>query len=301
MQRQTVLDIGSVTKQFTAAGIMRLVDLKKLTVEDKVGQYFPELPADKAAITVHQLLTHRSGLPSDFAEDLDKLTPTAALHHIVMAKLVAKPGEKYAYSNTGYALLGLLIERLTGQTYFQFMRRSVFAPTKLNSTGFYGDDYKGDLYFTGYFNQTRTNYSQLDSSVYYGNTLANGGILSTVGDMYTWFQAITGTFLSSDSRNKLFTDYGDEYGYGWSVSQTRHGTFINHNGGGLGGNAFVGFYPDQQLTVIILSNRIEYRTLFGVPVSVSLPADEAAKQVLDNLLDGNFSRLPNRTLPPSQW
>jgi CubicO group peptidase (beta-lactamase class C family) len=302
MKPETILDIGSITKSFTSTAIMTLVEEEVLDTEQNIIDFFPNIPADKQAITVHQLLTHTSGLAEYFAEDLDILTKEQALQKIFSSKLVAEPGEKYEYSNTGYAVLAFIIEKVTNQSYHAYMRDNIFSTLGMNSTGFYGDDYLSEnLYYTGYMNTTETDYTTLNASYLYGGTFGNGGILSTTGNLLTWINAVTGNFFSSPIKERIFSSSNSDYGYGWVTSSTDYGTKFWHDGGGLGGNAYVAMYPEQHIKIIILSNRITYKTVLGIPVKVLIPADEAGRQIMVNMMSNDFTKMPKKSFPGGRW
>ncbi|AXT21066.1 class A beta-lactamase-related serine hydrolase [Flavobacteriaceae bacterium AU392] len=297
MKSETILDIGSITKPFTAAAIMKLVEQNVLDTEQKITDFFQNVPADKQAITIHQLLKHRSGLPDYFADDFDALTKEQALQKILSSKLVAQPGKKHEYSNAGYAVLALIIEKITNQSYHSYVRDNIFSKLSMNSSGFYGDNYLSEnLYYTGYLNNTKTNYTSLNASILYGGTLGNGGILSTTDNMLKWTNTITGNFFSSEIKERVFKNR-----YGWGVGSTDYGKIITHSGGGSGGNSHVAMYPEKQITIIILSNRITYQTVFGIPVKVFLPADEAGKQIMKNIMNNDFTKMPKKTFSIGRW
>ena len=302
MTTETIIDIGSITKPFTSTAIMKLVEQNILNTNQKITDFFQNVPADKQKITIHQLLTHTSGLPSDFAGDLDAFTKEQALQKILSSKLVAQPGTKYEYSNTGYAALALIIEKVTNQSYHSFVRDSIFSKLNMNSSGFYGDNYLSpNLYYTGYMNNTKTDYATINASYLYGNTLGNGGILSVTEDLLKWTNAVTTIFFRSDIKEKIFTNYTDNYGYGWEVNNTANGKIYTHNGGGLGGNSYVAVYPEKQMTIIVLSNRVTYQSAYGIPVKVLLPADEAGKQIMENIMSNDFTKMPKKTFPGGRW
>lgn len=278
MKPETIMDIGSITKPFTSTAIMKLVEENALDTEQKIADFFPNVPVDKQAITVHQLLTHTSGFPSDFADDLETLTKEQALKKILSSELVAQPGEKYEYSNTGYAALALIIEKVTDKSYHSYVRDNIFSKLNMDSSGFYGDNHLSkNLYYTGYMNTTKTDYTSINASYLYGGTLGNGGILSTTNDLLTWINAITDSFFSPTIKERIFTSAKDGYGYGWVANSTDYGKKFWHDGGGIGGNSYIAMYPEKQITIIIQSNRITYKTVFGIPLKVLIPADEAGK------------------------
>lgn len=132
----TVVGIASISKQFAAAAIMRLVDAGLLTVDDTLGSLLQDIPDDKAGITVHQLLTHTSGLTADHMDsDLEPLTKEDALDRILNSPLISSPGEHYAYSNSGYSLLAAIVEEITGHSYHRFLADQFFQPLRMHHTG----------------------------------------------------------------------------------------------------------------------------------------------------------------------
>ncbi|MBK9014969.1 MAG: serine hydrolase [Saprospiraceae bacterium] len=133
---QTVFSIGSITKQFTAAAIMKLESMGKLSTNDKLSQYFPKAPKDKADITLHQLLTHTAGLPSAIGDDYDNVDATAFADLAFSTPLNNPPGKEYEYSNVGYSLLGIIIEQVSGMGYEQFLRETIWLPAGMTQTGY---------------------------------------------------------------------------------------------------------------------------------------------------------------------
>jgi CubicO group peptidase (beta-lactamase class C family) len=124
MTTDTVISIGSITKQFTAAAILKLEMEGKLRVTDSIDKYFPNVPEDKKAITLHHLLTHCSGLVSDFGDDFDKVTRDEIIRRAMASKLLWQPGHRYRYSNAGYSLLGAIVEIVSGRPYEAFLHDS---------------------------------------------------------------------------------------------------------------------------------------------------------------------------------
>jgi len=301
---ETAVGVASISKQFTAAAIMRLVDQGKLSVTDTLGEYFPDVPADKAGITLHQLLTHTSGLKSDHMEsDLDPLTKQNALERIFSAPLQSKPGAAFSYSNSGYTLLAAVVEEVSGQEHDTFLQNQFFIPLGMKSTGNWADPRFDSLpAATGYMNgESSGPLNQLAGPFW--TVVGNGGIVSTVDDMLTWFQALySGKVLSPESTRAIFTSYTTdkgqilEYGYGWEVSELEQlGRLITHNGGGLTGNSILSYYPDLKLTIIILGNRIIYQVLGPLPLVIELPADETSREIARGVNSGNFSTTPRMT------
>jgi CubicO group peptidase (beta-lactamase class C family) len=132
----TVFSIGSITKQFTAAAILKLEMQGKLHVEDTLVKHLSGVPEDKRGITLHQLLTHTSGLESDFADDFDSVGRDEYVGRILASKLRSKPGETYFYANSGHSLLGAIIETVSGKPYEHFLRENLFLPAGMKETGY---------------------------------------------------------------------------------------------------------------------------------------------------------------------
>ncbi|GCE29270.1 hypothetical protein KDA_47540 [Dictyobacter alpinus] len=300
---ETVFDVGSISKQFTAAAILQLEQQGKLRVMNCISTYLEHVPADKAAITLHQLLTHSSGLPDDYAGgDLEPLSREEALQAIFSLPLQSRPGEKYVYSNAGYTLLAAVIERVSGTSYPKYMKDHLFRPAGLLHTGFYNDPQWQRLSVAhGYWNGTDEGSPATWPGPYW-TVMGNGGVMSTVDDLATWWQVLQAhTLLSPSQTEKLFHKYikqdseGEYYGYGWTIQQTEQGELITHNGGGIGGNSDIAFYQQEHVSIFICSNRITYRILFSLPYDIHLLATDTSKQLADNIFHHNFSRLPQPT------
>lgn len=307
---QTVVGIASLSKQFTAAAIMRLVDDGRLTVDARLGDLLPGVPADKAGITVHQLLTHTAGLQSDYMKsDLEPLTKHDALRRIFAAPLVAPPGTEFNYANSGYTLLAAIVEQVSGSGYYEFLRREFFDPFKMNNTGDWADPRFAPLPVSaGYMNGNSCGPVDKLPGPYW-TVAGNGDILSTVDDMYRWYQRLHGgKVLSPASTRAMFTSYTTtggtdiEYGYGWEVSRRAGlGRLITHNGAGITGNSILSDYLDQRLIIIILGNRVTYRTLWGVPLQFGLPADETTAALAQAVATGDYGAMPSTTWSIWPW
>jgi CubicO group peptidase (beta-lactamase class C family) len=263
---ETVYDIGSITKQFTAAAILKLEEQGKLRVTDSIDRFFPGTPADKHGITIHHLLTHTSGLVGDFGGDYEAITRDSIIGLALASELQWAPGTRYDYSNAGYSLLGAMIEMLTGNSYERYLHDQFFAPLGMTRTGYVIPQFSAEELSVGYRASQRWG-TPLDRAWAedgpWWNLRANGGLLSTVGDMHRWHAALLGTSaLSEESKRKMFTPHAAEdpsgsshYGYGWAVSRTPRDTrLIAHNGGN--GYFFADFlrYVDDGAVVILATN-----------------------------------------------
>lgn len=241
---ETVFDIGSITKQFTAAAIMKLWDEGKLHPSDTIDQYFDDVPDDKRIMSIHHLLTHTSGVRDVFGPDYAVMERDTIVERILKGGLKRPVGERYMYSNAGYSLLGAIVEKVSGMGYEAYLRKSFFDPLGMDQTGYVLPDWDKSKLAVGYYGAERwgtpIDHLWADDGPYW-NLRCNGGILSTVGNMYTWHQALkTDVVLSDQARERMFTPFAKEdpegisyYGYGWTIVESNlfGGTLITHNGG----------------------------------------------------------------------
>ena len=204
----TVFDIGSITKQFTAAAIMKLEMAGKLNTSDLLSQHQPDVPPDNSAITLHHLLTHTAGLVMYSGGDYDVSLRDETVTRILGTPLESKPGEKFSYSNPGYSLLAAIIERVSNEPYEAFLRKNLFDPAGMRSTGYRLATWDVSQVARGYMDEkngrTPPDYQWGESGPYW-NLFGNGGMLSTTADLYKWAQALKGEqLLSADAKRKLF-------------------------------------------------------------------------------------------------
>ena len=267
--------LASVTKQFTATCIMMLKEAGKLSYTDPLTAFFPAFPAYGRSITVRHLLTHTSGLP-----DYESLIPDSQTVQVrdagVLSLLMAAdstyfaPGTKYSYSNTGYALLALIVEKVSGESFAAFLRRHIFSPLGMNSTVAYEAGIS-DVPERAYgYKRTDSGFVLADQSVS-SAVLGDGGIYSNADDMVKWDLSLsTDAIVSRASRDESFADAAlndgtpIDYGYGWHKE-----TFLGirhpyHNGSTRGFRNTIIRFPSQRLSVIILTNRDE-----GDPIEIA--------------------------------
>lgn len=266
--KNTVFNIGSITKQFTAAAILLLEKDRKLQLSDPLSTYFPNLPEEKRGITIHQLLTHTSGLPSVIGEDKELINSKEFMKRVSEAKPRFAPGSRYAYSNVGYSILGILIEKISGNTYEKFLRDNIFIPAGMENTGYLLPDYKDDVMAIGYKSGlrwgTERDWQTLDDGPGW-NLRANGGIFSTALDLYKWYRAIRHTtVLPRIQTAKYLSPHTKEgqnsstyYSYGWVVEPMDTDTIIWHDGGNMVHNAYMAMDLRNDICVIISSNTDE--------------------------------------------
>ncbi len=263
----TIFDIGSVTKQFTAAAILKLEMLGKLRVEDKIAKYFPSIPKDKTDITIHHLLTHSSGLVDGVGDDYESISEKVFLERVFSAPLLSKIGKEYHYSNVGYSLLAIIIEKVSGISYETFLNENLFKPAKMMQTGYTVPKWAKNTIAVGYNNGNiwgKPNDKNWDKNKPFLNLKGNGGILSSTEDMYKWHQALLDNhILDEKAKEKYYKPYIREgkdansfYAYGWAILPTpRKTNLITHNGGN--GIFFCDFwrYLDEQITIIVMTNQ----------------------------------------------
>ncbi len=283
----TISTIGSITKQFTGAAILLLQERGKLHVTDSLPTYFDNVPDDKRAITVHQLLTHTSGIADlEDAGDFDPIERDDFIRRIFAQPLDAKPGEEYEYSNAGYSVLGAIIEKITGAPYEQFVRDNLFLPNHMNETGYILPKWDTKRVAHGYAADGPWGTileKPMAADGPYWVLRANGGIHSTANDMLRWGNALlAGSVLSKTSMKSYWTPYvgeggGSSYGYGWSIRTMENGdTVITHNGGNGIFAADMAIVPKQHLVAFLMTN-----------VSSELPLVEGLLTLVDaRLLDG---------------
>jgi CubicO group peptidase (beta-lactamase class C family) len=257
--------IGSLTKQFTAIAVMILQERGKIKVQDSVCKYVPECPPAWAEVTLHHLLTHTSGIPDllsfpDFQQTMALPSPVArTVERFKIKPLEFKPGEKFKYSNSGYVLLGHIIERVTGQTYEAFLKENIFESLKMLNTGTDHNDMIIKNRAAGYIkrNDAIFNAPYIDMSIPTGG----GSLYSTVEDLFLWDQALYAEeLLTKDSYEAMFksyatADWGDGAAYGWFIGKDKSNhRYMGFLGGINGFAAQIMRYPDQKVFLVVLSN-----------------------------------------------
>ena len=262
----SVFDVGSITKQFTGAAILKLEMQGKLKTSDLLSKYFPEIPADKKNITLHHLLTHSAGFPGAIGDDFEQISSEDFMKRAFNEELLFTPGEMYEYSNVGFSILGILVEKLSGKTYEQFLHDEIFVPAGMLHTGYIIPQYDPNTLSVGYSSDGERwgTMTERFNGVSPGWHLkANGGILSTLDDMYNWTLALEGEkILNNAAKEKYFTPHikeypdGDTYyGYGWVIMDSPEGKMIWHNGGnGISLSTFMGFNQQTKTCVIVNVN-----------------------------------------------
>jgi CubicO group peptidase (beta-lactamase class C family) len=261
--------IGSMTKSFTAMAVMILQERGQLTVQDPICNYITDCPASWKPITLHQLLTHTSGIHNytdlypqrkDEVNICREHTLEQAIAYFKDLSLDFAPGSQWSYSNSGYFLLGVVIEKVSGESYESFIQKNILQPLGMSESGYDSSSAIVKNRASGY-SINRPYYGIINAACWdVSLKYAAGGLYSTVGDLYKWDQALyTDQLVSQETLNTIFTSTisipgGGVYGYGWIISQQSGHRVIEHSGGVNGFVADLARYPDDQVTIIVLSN-----------------------------------------------
>jgi len=256
----TKFRLGSITKQFTAASILLLEERGKLSVTDPVKKYMPDAPAAWDKITIFHLLTHTSGIPNftsfpDYAsKEPFPTTPEQLVARFRDKPLDFEPGEKFSYSNSGYVLLGYLVEKISGETYAKFVQENIFTPLGLKDSGYDSNaaiiPHRAQGYSPGPGGLVNAGYIDMTTP------LSAGGLYSTTEDLLRWEQGLFGgKVLSAASLAKMTTPNKGDYAFGLAVHTSGGHKVIDHNGGIEGLNTVLKYFPEDKLTVIVLGNQ----------------------------------------------
>jgi CubicO group peptidase (beta-lactamase class C family) len=263
---EMVFDMGSITKQFTAAAILLLEAEGRLSTGDSLARFFPALPSDKRGITLHQLLTHSSGIISDFAGDYDQVSRDSSLRAIFNAPLLAPPGREFNYSNAGFSLLAMIIEQLSGQDYERFMRERIYAPIGMRHTGYVVEGLDSALVANSFTPPVDhgTPAERLARAGGPGwNLKGNGGVLTTVDDLYRYELALAkGRPINYEIQAKQFAEQFRRgpnlaHGYDWWIEPAgEDGVALNRAGDGpaTGVSAEYRRYPRDSSVFLLLAN-----------------------------------------------
>ena len=262
----TVVQIGSNTKDFTAVSILQLQERGKLSIQDPLGKFFPSAPADKRGITLFQVMKHRAGFPLGLGGDFDAMTRQQLIDNAMKFQLLFKPGERESYSNTGYAILAAVIEKVSGKSYDVYVRDNILSPLGLIHTGYLLPKFKPSELAHGY-KRDGTDAGNIVEKPHaadgpYWNLRGNGGMVSTVDDMHAFYKALfeTNKLLKPATRDIMF-----------NASQPI----------GLAGSDLINFFlyerdPIAKTEIIIASNDADHRAPMvrrPLAIALGLPTD----------------------------
>ncbi|SNR83733.1 serine hydrolase [Lutibacter flavus] len=295
----SIFNIGSVTKQFTAAAILKLVEQGKLNTSDKIGLFYNEAPIDKKDITIHQLLTHTTGVsPRTGGFRYDEASKEQFLKEFFEAELQSTLGTNHQYANANYIMLAAIIELVSKQDYTTFLKENFWDPLSMNKTGYKSISFNSEQLSHGYyFNYTDgvwMDWGITQEHLPYNNnhwySIGKGDIYSTTEDLYKWHLALQHNKVLSNKSLKMIetphvveNDEGSShYGYGWAIFKSKNGTkIVTHNGSN--GIYFANFirYVEDDLVVIVLSNTILNRD-----------SEDVSWNIGNMVFDSNFTPKP---------
>jgi len=262
---ETVFEIGSITKQFTAAGILLLAQEGKLSVDDKIGTRLANIPDAWTNVTIRHLLTHTSGIKSYTGlsgfELTKRLTQSQFIRAMGRQPMEFAPGQSWKYCNTGFSLLGYIIENVSGQSYWDFLSERIFQPLGMHATTNRLPSLVIPNRAAGY---EQTNHVHINRDYDLTEVFSAGAIASTVGDLAKWNTSLDGeTILTAASKEQMWTPAKlndgkpTKYGLGWYVDTVEGHKNIGHGGSTSGFSATLQRFPDDQLAIIILTNTDE--------------------------------------------
>ncbi len=259
---KTNFRLASVTKQFTATSILMLIDQGKLNYQTTLKEIFPDFPAYGKTISIKNILQHTSGLIA--YEDLVPDTTSQQVHDKDVLQLMMEqdstyfsPGVKYRYSNSGYAVLAMIIEKISGKTFAAYLEDNIFTPLKMDGTVAFERGISS-------VQDRAMGYAVTDSGIFdsdqsaYSAVLGDGGIYSNLEDLMKWDASLyTETLLKKETLQAAFTPFKETYGFGWRIDEYKGHKRIHHTGSTSGFRNVIQRFPDDKFTVIVLTNRKE--------------------------------------------
>lgn len=272
---ETIFTTGSLTKQFTATAILKLQEGLKLSVNDSIYKFFEDVPKDKQNITIHQLLTHSSGIVGnlDYGVDFVPISKEEFLNQVYNSPLDFEPGKQYSYSNVGYSILAMIIENISQSDYETYLQKNLFQEAGMEHTGYLFPRWDTTQIAHGYKCGedwgTHLLKWQADSNQISWHLKGNGGILSNPSDLYKWYIALKENKIISKKSFEQLTfphvkenESGDShYAYGWTIMNSDRNTkIIAHNGSN--GVFYADFLqlPEEDTVIIYMTNELRYDT-----------------------------------------
>ena len=273
---KTRFRLGSITKQFTSMAVMQCIEKGKISLEGKITDYLPNYPKTTGnKVTIHHLLNHTSGIPS-YTNDKELMknrgsiveAPEEFIKRFQDKALEFEPGSDYRYNNSGYYLLGMILEAVEGKPYDEVIANQIFKPLGMHNSGFEHYQDAIPLMANGYSGIGKVPFRSMN--IVTDIAYSAGALYSTVEDLLLWSKAFqAGQLISKASMNKILTPGKDDYGYGWSISDIHNRKNYAHGGGIDGFSTFIGIFPEEEVTVIVLSN---YEAAQAGKISLDLSA-----------------------------
>lgn len=258
---ETLFNIASVSKIFTAAAILDLEEQRLLSPGDRLSEYLGAFPDQKAASTVHQLLVHTAGLVVRGAE-LNYDSRESFIESVKQAAIESLPGEKYRYTNAGYVLLAAIVEIVSGMPFEEYLSERLFDPACMTQTAFVWEEHVQNLDSAiGYAGDTLGELTPVPAETDIWGNRGPSNIATNVGDLYKWILALkSGHVLSKASMEKMFTAHVRDEGYGWHVIDSEHGRLLRRGGGLPDFESSLRWYQDLDLVIVVLiNNHLSFR------------------------------------------
>ncbi|HKC34492.1 MAG TPA: serine hydrolase [Chitinophagaceae bacterium] len=273
--------IGSITKQFTSACVLQMIDARKLSLDDKLSKFYPDFPKGDS-VTIHMLLNHTSGIPNytdlpEFGEVAKlSLSKDSMVSFFKNKPYNFSPGTKWSYTNSGYFLLGCILEKISGQSYTDYLQKNIFDKIGMKNSGVDRSDSVLAFRARGYSKENK----RTVNAGYIGMDwpFSAGVLFSTVEDLYKWDRALYGnTIISDAARKKMLTPGKSNYGYGFVIDSVEKHLHIWHNGGINGFLTNISRYVNDDICIVVLSNNesnVDFVSialadvLFDVPVEI---------------------------------
>jgi CubicO group peptidase (beta-lactamase class C family) len=299
---ETIFRIGSISKQFTAMAILRLAEQGKLSLKDPLAKFYPDFP-NAGEITLEHLMTHTSGLqsytekPGFMLRVAKPVEPSTLLNWCQSDSPVFSPGQKFAYCNTGYFLLGEIIAAVSGKSYADFLRDEFFVPLEMNNTGIFVNAHAPEPCANGYSLLGDAFDPALDWDMSWAG--GAGAMYSTVSDLFRWNEALyDGEVIGAEMLQKAITPFelpagadGMNYGYGLFAAEYKRLPMISHSGGLNGWSADLAYFPEQKCTIAVLTN--------GMPSKPELTPKFIFQKLADLVLAQELKQLPQREVDTS--
>ena len=305
---ETKFRIGSITKQFTAAAVLRLAEQGKLSLDDTLDKFYPDFPGGKE-VHVRQLMTHTSGLhsytekPEFMGRVKDPIEPAKLIEWFKDDKPDFAPGKGFHYNNSAYFLLGEIVAKVSGKSFAEHLKETIFDPLEMKDSGIYVNSAPP----SGMANSYSFTDGKLDPALDWDMSWAGGAgaIYSTVGDLYRWNEAIFGGKVLSEASLKAATTPvelppnvdGMNYGYGLMMLEVKRLPAVGHGGGLNGWSTYLVRLPEQKCTVVVLSN--------ALPQPPKLSPAGIAHGMAAQLLKDEIAKLPplveDKTIDPKTF
>ena len=294
---ETIYQSGSVGKQFTATAVMMLVEEGKINLDDSITKYFPEGPKSWKAVKVRHLLSHTGGISNKLYDQMnmrEDITEKEILKKIAALPLDFTPGDKWNYSNPGYVLLGIMIHKVTGKFYGDFLQERIFKPLGMSTTRIINESDVIPNRAAGYILEKGEikNQNWVAPMV---NTTADGSLYFTVLDLAKWDAALyTEKLLKRESLDLMWTPTKlnsgkvEQYGFGWGFDQIQNHRLISHGGSWQGFTTYIARYVDDKLTVVVLTNFSESNP--GTIAARASPKPSTSMRVALEIFEPNRTR-----------